>query len=99
MMNILVAMRSLIKSLNQENFFNSMKVDNFYKYSRRYWSDKPLWCQPWSIIITGILSLLLCWLLTSNIILISLLTLLITLWWFTFLVIAPIQYYEYLNSK
>ena len=57
-----------------------------------FWGEKPFWCQPWSIILTGV-SIIVISLLWPGIIWISaLLTILIVLWWMLFLVIAPSLY-------
>jgi hypothetical protein len=57
--------------------------------SLRVWDYKPWWCQPWSIILTGIFLILGSWLLIKNPWLTIFLSLLICLWWVYFLLIYP----------
>lgn len=57
-----------------------------------YWSLKPPWCQPWTIILFGLMIILTLWLLTNSFILVSIITFLISVWWLLFLVIAPKLY-------
>ena len=62
------------------------------------WSSKPPWCQPWTIVLTGAsivaaptAVLHLKWLS-------ALVALPIFAWWYVFLVIAPKQYSDYVES-
>jgi len=54
-----------------------------------FWAHKPWWCQPWSILATGLLAtagswwLLQLWWITLP------LTLLVLAWWLLFLVLVP----------
>jgi hypothetical protein len=53
------------------------------------WQSKPWWCQPWTIILTGVLIVSGSWL-TLHILWITLpLTVLIGVWWLYFLVLVP----------
>ncbi len=64
-----------------------------------YWDHKPWWCQPWSIIITGIIILILSWLI-SHIILINFLILIgVFCWWGLFLFLAPYAYSQQAINK
>lgn len=58
------------------------------------WESKPWWCQPWSIVLTGVaipsgswLWLHLWWVTTP-------IALVITGWWYLFLYLVPKQYAE-----
>ena len=64
-----------------------------------FWHEKPLWCQPWSIISTGISIVFLSILWPSLIWFTSIVTIIILLWWVLFLFIAPIEYYQLYDQK
>jgi hypothetical protein len=53
------------------------------------WEDKPWWCQPWTIILTGIIIIAGSWLLFKTIWLTMPVALLIMLWWNYFLIVVP----------
>lgn len=53
------------------------------------WNYKPWWCQPWSIILTGITIVSGCWFLTRIWWLTIALSVLISLWWGYFLILYP----------
>ena len=58
-------------------------------YEKKFWDLKPFWCQPWSIILFGIAVLVSMWILSHNLILTSLISFFIIIWWLLFLIIAP----------
>ncbi len=58
-------------------------------YETNFWDLKPIWCQPWSIILFGIAVLTSIWILSHNIILTSLASFFIIIWWVLFLILAP----------
>ncbi|MEL6496770.1 MAG: DUF6737 family protein [Cyanobacteria bacterium J06623_7] len=67
--------------------------------STNVWDYKPGWCQPWSIMLTGISAITVSWLLLHNI-WISLAVLLpVAVWWVYFLVIYPKAFAEYVASQ
>ena len=53
------------------------------------WQDKPAWCQPWTIILTGITLISASWLLFHRLWLSLPIASLILLWWGYFLVLYP----------
>ncbi|MBW4649497.1 MAG: hypothetical protein KME06_12535 [Kastovskya adunca ATA6-11-RM4] len=53
------------------------------------WDYKPWWCQPWSILLTGLVVIMGSWLLTQTLWLTILVALPILLWWFYFLWLWP----------
>ena len=53
------------------------------------WNYKPWWCQPWSIILTGITIVTGSWLLIHSLWLSILCSLAIATWWFYFLILYP----------
>ena len=59
---------------------------------KSFWDSKPYWCQPWSIISFGILALIFSWKLFNNVVITSILGLIIIIWWFLFLILAPNSY-------
>jgi hypothetical protein len=53
------------------------------------WQDKPAWCQPWTIILTGITLISASWLLFHRLWLSIPIASLILIWWGYFLVLYP----------
>lgn len=53
------------------------------------WKYKPWWCQPWSILLTGILIISGSWLLTKTLWITLVLSIPILLWWGYFLILYP----------
>jgi hypothetical protein len=62
--------------------------------SQSLWQVKPWWCQPWSIILTGIVIPSVVWFLTQRLWLVLPVVPLICAWWFVFLYFVPKQYTE-----
>lgn len=56
------------------------------------WAIKPWWCQPWSIVLTGLAISTLSWLLLHQLWITLPLAMVIGLWWWLFLWIVPAQY-------
>jgi hypothetical protein len=56
------------------------------------WATKPWWCQPWSILLTGITLPLVSWLWFNSIWLTFPLAGIVLLWWVVFLVLVPQAY-------
>jgi hypothetical protein len=53
------------------------------------WQSKPWWCQPWTIILTGILIVVGSWLVLHSLWLTMPLGVLIVVWWTYFLILVP----------
>ncbi|MEW6495573.1 MAG: DUF6737 family protein [Cyanobacteriota bacterium] len=53
------------------------------------WSYKPWWCQPWSILLTGIIIITGSWVLGKTVWVTGLVSLPILCWWIYFLLIWP----------
>jgi hypothetical protein len=53
------------------------------------WQSKPWWCQPWTIILTGISLIAGSWLVLKSLWITLPLTIAIIIWWTYFLVIVP----------
>ncbi len=66
-----------------------MKISLFLDNFNRYWSSKPPWCQPWSVIFSGLIVISLVYILIPFFLIKLLITLLISLWWYLFLILAP----------
>jgi hypothetical protein len=57
--------------------------------SHNIWQFKPWWCQPWSILVTGIIIISVSWILLKIIWLTITIGILISIWWLYFLIILP----------
>ena len=57
-----------------------------------FWSLKPWWCQPWSIISTGVLMVGGSWALLHRLWISLPLALGVLAWWLLFLVLVPAAY-------
>ena len=53
------------------------------------WDYKPWWCQPWSIVLTGITIVAGSWLVSHRLWISGLITIPIGVWWTYFLIIYP----------
>jgi hypothetical protein len=53
------------------------------------WQSKPWWCQPWTIILTGVLIVFSSWLVLHILWITVPLAVLIGAWWLYFLVLVP----------
>ncbi|MBE9129694.1 MULTISPECIES: DUF6737 family protein [unclassified Coleofasciculus] len=53
------------------------------------WNYKPWWCQPWSILLTGVAIITGCWVLTKTIWITLVVSIPIIVWWAYFLVLMP----------
>jgi hypothetical protein len=56
------------------------------------WQHKPWWCQPWSIVSTGLGAVCFSWLLLHRWWISLPLTAGVLLWWWLFLVLVPAAY-------
>ena len=56
------------------------------------WQIKPWWCQPWSILLTGVAVSLGSWFLFHRLLVTLPIVVVILGWWMLFLVIVPMQY-------
>ena len=57
-----------------------------------FWSLKPWWCQPWSIVATGLLGVLGSWLVLQRLWISVPIAIAVALWWGLFLVVVPSAY-------
>jgi hypothetical protein len=56
------------------------------------WQSKPWWCQPWSILLTGLSVVVGSWWLAHSFWLSGLITGAVALWWWFFLILVPAAY-------
>ncbi len=69
-----------------------MKSDSLFSIGSDYWAEKSWWCQPWTILLSGFIFILVSWNLFHLFFLTGFLAFLIFLWWLLFLLIAPSLY-------
>lgn len=75
-----------------------MKLESNSK-SINVWDYKPGWCQPWSIILTGITVVAVSWLILHSIWVTVAVSLPIIAWWVYFLLIYPKAFAEYIAAQ
>jgi hypothetical protein len=56
------------------------------------WSQKPWWCQPWSIVLTGVVLVAGSWWLLQRWWISAPLAAGVLIWWWLFLVLVPAAY-------
>ena len=59
-----------------------------------FWSLKPWWCQPWSILLTGVLVIAGSWLLLQRWWISAPVAVAVLAWWGLFLVLVPAAYLD-----
>ena len=67
--------------------------------SSNIWDYKPWWCQPWSILSTGIGLIAGSWIMFHIIWITIIMTILVTVWWSYFLIMYPLMFTEYVESQ
>ena len=60
--------------------------------SSSLWQSKPWWCQPWTILLTGLAAMAGSWLLLHRWWISTPVALAVMLWWWLFLVVVPRAY-------
>jgi hypothetical protein len=60
--------------------------------SNSLWQTKPWWCQPWTILLTGLTVIVGSWLLLHRWWLSAPVGLGVVLWWWLFLIVVPRAY-------
>ncbi|BBN05845.1 hypothetical protein MPTK1_3g16400 [Marchantia polymorpha subsp. ruderalis] len=63
------------------------------------WDTKPAWCQPWTIVTTGLGVVGGSWLTFQNIFVTGGACFLISVWWFSFLYAYPLAYSEMIAER
>ena len=67
--------------------------------NQSFWSNKPFWCQPWTIIITGLAFIALSILWPGKDFLTAIISIIVVLWWYLFLILTPRLYLSIQNSN
>ena len=67
--------------------------------SSNIWVYKPWWCQPWSILSTGIVLSVGSWSIFHIIWITIIMTTLVTVWWSYFLIMYPRMFTQYVESQ
>lgn len=67
--------------------------------STNIWDYKPSWCQPWSILLTGITIIIGSWLVLHTLWITIGLSTLIAVWWVYFLILYPKAFSKYITSQ
>ncbi|CAE6139746.1 unnamed protein product [Arabidopsis arenosa] len=74
-------------------------LDNLSLEYDSVWDTKPSWCQPWTIMLTG-LSIVACsWVILHSVIVSSLAVAVIGAWWYIFLYSYPKSYSEMIAER
>ena len=74
-----------------------MKLDN--TNSTNVWDYKPAWCQPWSIVLTGLSAIAGSWLVLHNLWITIAISLPIIAWWVYFLILYPKAFADYVKTQ
>ena len=74
------------------DYLTIMEEKDNHKLKNNYWDSKPLWCKPWSIILTGILIDIFSYEFIQYKIIYIPIIIFISIWWFLFLIIIPSAY-------
>ena len=64
-----------------------------------FWSLKPWWCQPWSILSTGVVISVASWLVLHRLWVTIPVTAAVVGWWLLFLVLVPAAYRSELSQQ
>lgn len=72
---------------DMERYLNELSVEY-----ENVWDTKPAWCQPWSIVLTGVTGVSLSWLAIKSTIVTGVVTVLVAGWWYVFLYTYPMAY-------
>ncbi|XP_052187631.1 uncharacterized protein LOC127798235 [Diospyros lotus] len=86
--------------LDEEGVVDDM--DGYLNYlSLEYdsvWDTKPSWCQPWTIMLTGVIAVASSWLLHS-VVVTAIVVFLICAWWYIFLYSYPKAYADMIAER
>ncbi len=63
-----------------------------------YWDLKPIWCQPWTILLTGFVCITCSWFIFHIRFLTLIIFILVSIWWYLFLYLAPSIYSKSLDD-
>jgi len=63
------------------------------------WNEKPWWCQPWTILLTGVALPMASWFLLQRLWVTAPVAAAVLVWWWLFLVLVPRAYLEQQGSQ
>ncbi len=75
-----------------------MAIDNPHTNPASLWEQKPWWCQPWSILLTGVAAVAISQWWPHRLWFTIFSALIVMAWWGLFLVLAPAAYRQELQS-
>ncbi len=67
--------------------------------SERVWGYKPWWCQPWSIVLTGLAIITGSWIVFKLVWLAVLVAIPITVWMVYFVILYPKAFKAFMNEQ
>lgn len=79
---------------DMELFLNNLSLEY-----ESVWDTKPAWCQPWTIVLTGCIAVLISWFTVHSVIATALVTAAIGAWWYIFLYSYPQAYAEMIAAR
>ncbi|KAJ7538939.1 hypothetical protein O6H91_11G069400 [Diphasiastrum complanatum] len=79
---------------DMEKYLNDLSLEY-----ESVWDTKPAWCQPWTIILTGLVIVSGSWLLFHLVVVTAVLAFLVAAWWFIFLYSYPLAYSEMIDRR
>ncbi|KAK9137320.1 hypothetical protein Sjap_007914 [Stephania japonica] len=63
------------------------------------WDTKPSWCQPWTIVLTGVLAIAGSWVILQSVVITGIILSLISTWWYVFLYAYPKSYTDMIAER
>jgi len=79
---------------DMERYLNELSVEY-----ENVWDTKPVWCQPWTIVLTGVIGISLSWLVIKSTVVTGIVVVLVAAWWYLFLYTYPLAYTEMIAER
>ena len=76
-----------------------MSSDQGKEAAASFWDEKPWWCQPWSIVLTGVAFVAVSWWWPNLLWFTVLIAIGVIGWWGLFLVLAPAVYRQQIQQQ
>ena len=76
-----------------------MSSDQGKATNASFWDEKPWWCQPWSILLTGVAFVAVSWWWPNLLWFTVLIAIGVIGWWGLFLVLAPAIYRQQIQQQ
>ena len=76
-----------------------MSSDQGKATTANFWDKKPWWCQPWSIVLTGVACVAVSWWWPNLLWFTVLIAIGVIGWWGLFLVLAPAIYRQQIQQQ